>query len=144
LVTNIQPNYLLLGCNFFKCSEYVYNCDRHLAVIVHSAPELLQAVSQILKAGRHKEEGLIYVYYDRLRHDDIRTEAIDEHCIVFDHYLKLHVNCLLKRPLNDSEAQIMSTFMQSEGYARCCPWMEGTDKLLPTNSLRHSFEPKER
>ncbi len=106
LVTNVHPNYLLLGCNFYKTNVVVENYMKNMAVVVTSEKELLGSVKAILKSGRHTEKGYVYIYYDRLDFSQVHTEEIEEHCVVFDYHLKLQVNNLLKRAFNFNEVQL--------------------------------------
>ena len=36
-----------------------------------------------MKTGRAKDEGFIYIYYDMLKYDSIKSENVEEECIVF-------------------------------------------------------------
>lgn len=99
-VTNIHPNYMLMGHNFTKVTTFIADFNRNLAIVVSSEPELLTAIKCILRNERHKQSGFVYVYYDRLSYSKIKGEDIEESCIVFEHGLKMQVNNLLKRELN--------------------------------------------
>ena len=57
--------------------------DGNLAVVVHSDVEVLETVKRIMKTGRAKDKGFIYIYYDMLKYDSIKSENVEEECIVF-------------------------------------------------------------
>lgn len=82
-VTNIHPNYLLLGQNFTKVTTFITEFMNNLAIIVSSEAELLAAVRSIIRSERQKQPGFVYVYFDRLKYNKIKVEDIEESCIVF-------------------------------------------------------------
>jgi hypothetical protein len=66
LITNIHPNYHLLGCNFIKGSRYLVGCNKHLAITVNSGKELLSVLREIISNKRHMSRNFTYIYYDKL------------------------------------------------------------------------------
>jgi hypothetical protein len=93
----VHPNYQLLGRNFMRVTSFLPNYNRDMAIVVYSPKEVLSCLKAIISYERNKLNKFVYIYYDKLRHEEIQSEQVDESCIVFEVAAKLHVNHLLKK-----------------------------------------------